>query len=178
MRITSRWTPLVLAALLPLAACGPEDTDTEADPLEEPAPTEMPGETDRDMMEPTSITLDTKNESGVTGQATATHHADSVTVEVNIMGAAEDGEYPAHVHTGTCDEAGSVVAPLNSLQVSGGSGMSTSEIMASDVPEDEDAIIQVHDPSGQPIACGDMTGHGDMGGMDGMDEGGMEGGGS
>lgn len=175
MRITSRWTPFALAALLPLVACGGAD-DAETEPTDEPMmeePAEAPAEAG--MMEPITVMMSAKGESGITGEATAMHHADSVAVEVAISGASADGEYPAHVHAGTCDEPGSVLAPLNSLQVTGGSGSSTTELVSSEVPRDQGAVIQVHLPDGTPAACGDMMGHGEMEGhsMDDMEGGEM-----
>lgn len=173
MRTTSRWTLLALTALLPLAACGPDEADDEIDPMDDPAAAPAPQGPDTDMMEPMSVSLDEKNESGVMGEATATHHGDSVTVLLNVSGVTEDGEYAAHVHSGDCMDTGEVMAPLNSVQATGGSGMSTTELLASDVPEDQGAVIQVHDQNGEPIACGDLAGHGDME-MDGMEDDGMD----
>lgn len=172
MRTSSRWTLLALAALLPLAACGTDEADDEIDPMDDPAAAPAQTDMDSDMMQPMSISLDEKNESGVMGEATATHHGDSVTVLLNVSGIAEDGEYAAHIHTGDCMQPGDVLAPLTSIQATGGSGMSTTELLASDVPGDQGAVIQVHDQNGQPVACGDLAGHGDME-MDEMDDDGM-----
>lgn len=164
MLTQSRWNRLLaLALVLPLAACAGEeepDVEVEDDPMGmEPAP--APG---GDMgTQPTMITLEATNNSGVTGEATARHTADSVTVEARISGASQDGEYPAHIHSGSCPSPGGVIAPLTAVQVSGGSGTSTTTIAASRVPEGEDAAVQIHQPGGQPVACGDMRGHGDMG---------------
>ncbi|MGD2070472.1 MAG: hypothetical protein PVI57_17485 [Gemmatimonadota bacterium] len=166
----AKWsTALTLAALLLVSACSPEaDTDgaMEGDTMEEPAEEMGAGEmSGSEMMEPVSVTLDSKNESSVTGEATATHHADSVTVAVTISGASADGSFPAHVHSGDCVATGAVLAPLTSLEVTGGTGTSTTELEASQVPADQGAVIQVHDPTGQPVACGDLMGHGDTGEM-------------
>lgn len=171
--VHTKWsTALTLTALLLVGACSPEaDTDAamEGDTMEEPAEEMGAGEMgemgESEMMEPVSVTLESKNESSVMGEATATHHADSVTVEVSISGASADGSYPAHVHSGDCVSTGAVLAPLTSLEVSGGTGMSTTELEASQVPADQGAVIQVHDPQGQPVACGDLMGHGDTGEM-------------
>ena len=84
---------------------------------------------------------------------------------MSISGASQEGSFPAHVHMGDCMSPGEVMAPLTSLEVSGGSGSSTTMLAASQVPEGQAAVIQVHDPSGAPVACGDLRGHGDMGGM-------------
>lgn len=168
MLTQSSWNRLlVLALVLPLAACAAEDEpDVEVEddafgvePAPAPAPTGDMG------TQPAMITLEAVNNSGVTGDATARHSADEVTVEASISGATEDGEYPAHIHSGSCPSPGGVIAPLDALQVSGGSGTSTTTVEASRVPEGEDAAVQIHAPGGQPVACGDMRGHGDMDGM-------------
>lgn len=168
MRNSSTWIRFVaLAALLPLGACSPAEEGTEmegTDPMEEEAPAaEAPMDP---MMEPMTMMLEPRNESGVTGEVTARHHADSVTLDASIDGAAQEGDYPAHIHAGDCTAPGEVLAPLNSLATSGGTGSSTTTLAASQVPEGQPAVVQVHDPSGQPVACADLRGHGDMGGMD------------
>lgn len=159
MSTQSRWNRLLaLALVLPLAACAGEEepeVGVDDDAFEvEPAPT-----TGADMgMEPMTISLEPLNESGVTGEVRATHRMDSVTVEVSVQGAPE-GELPAHIHSGTCDSVGGVVAPLSPVQ----GGQSTTTLASSQVGENQETVVQVHDPSGQPIACAEMRGHGDMG---------------
>ena len=164
MSTQSRWNRLLaLALVLPLAACAGEEepeVDVEGDALEtEPAP---PATGDMGAgMEPMTISIEPLNDSGVTGEVTATHRMDSVTVEVMLTGAPE-GSLPAHVHSGTCDNVGGVLAPLTRLE----GGSSTTTLAASQVGENQEAVVQVHDASGQPIACADLRGHGGMG-MDG-----------
>ena len=69
MSIRSKWIPtLALTLLLPLAACGgaEEGTDEMEGGMEEPAAAPAPTETGA--MEPMSIMLEPRNESGVTGR--------------------------------------------------------------------------------------------------------------
>jgi hypothetical protein len=169
----SKWTSLMaVAAALTLSACAAEEGGEMEEAVEEAAP--APAAEEGAMMEPVSVAMEPKNESGVTGEATATHHGDSVTVEVSIAGASAEGEFMAHVHSGTCAETGGVLAALTSLQVSGGSGTSATTLAASEVPQDQGAVIQVHDTTGTPVACGDLMGHGDMEGMEGETGGASE----
>lgn len=156
------WTT-VLALMLaaPLAACGGGDAEMEDEPMEETPAMEAEAEAEPGAMEPMTIELASKNESGVTGEATATHGDDQVTVEVRIMGAGSDGDYPAHIHSGDCASPGSVLAPLDPIPVAGGAGSSSTGLAADQVSADQPSVIQVHDPSGAPVACGDLSGHGD-----------------
>lgn len=95
--------------------------------------------------------------SGIDGEATATHTATDVTVALTLKnGAKADVTYPAHIHTGTCEAGGPVaveLSPVTNLQ-------STKTVPASSLPASAAAYVQVHDPSGKPVACGNMTGHG------------------
>lgn len=159
---------LGLVALVPLAlitACGAPEPNEDMGTTNEPAatPTEEPqAETPMASPEVFTVTLASKNESGVTGTATATHTGDSVTVDVEVNGVSAQGELPAHIHQGTCDAPGPVLVPLTSLQVTGGTGRSSTTLAADQVPTDQSTFVQVHDPDGQPIACGDVEGHGEM----------------
>ncbi|HZD04821.1 MAG TPA: CHRD domain-containing protein [Longimicrobiales bacterium] len=166
MNATRSWLGLLtLVPLTVLAACGAPEPDEGMETGNEPAatPTEEPqAQTPMESAEAFSITLDQKNESGVTGSATATREGDSVVVDVQVTGVSADGELPAHIHEGTCAEPGSVIAPLTSVQVTGGSGSSTTTLAADQVPADQGTFVQVHDPDGQPIACGDIQGEGGM----------------
>lgn len=167
MRIDRRWTAgLAFAALLPLAACGTGDEALEDETeMEQAEPQAQEG------MQPMSVVIEPKNESGLTGQATATHRADSVVMAVTVSDATQDGDYPAHVHSGTCAETGGVLAPLSTITVADGTGSASTTLGADQVPADEPAVIQIHLPDGTPAACGDLRGHGSEEGM----ESGMEG---
>lgn len=166
MYATRSWLGLVtLVPLAVLAACGAPEQDQGMEAGNEPAatPTEEPqAETPMEAPEVFSIALDPKNESGVTGTATATHDGDSVTVDVQVTGVSAEGELPTHIHEGTCAEPGSVLVPLTSVEVTGGSGSSMTTIATDQLPTDQSTFVQVHDPQGQPIACGDIQHEGGM----------------
>lgn len=93
--------------------------------------------------------------SGVTGEATATHTPTDVTVAVSVSGA-PDAELPAHIHTGTCATGGPVAAELTKLT----NGQSSTTLTLASLPANQPLFVQVHNAAGAPIACGDMQGHG------------------
>ena len=107
-------------------------------------------------MEPVVTELDAVQNSGIEGEATATHSQNDVTVSIVLKeGAKADVSYPAHIHTGTCEAGGPVaveLAPVTNLQ-------SSKTVATSSLPANQSAFIQVHDASGKPVACGDMKGH-------------------
>lgn len=107
-----------------------------------------------------SIPLHEVNGSGVTGEAMAMHSEDAVVVVVDVEGLPAEGEYPAHIHEGTCADGGGVAAPLNPVMgLADGTGTSTTSLDMDDIPADRSHFIQVHGEGGAPIACGDMEGH-------------------
>ena len=86
---------------------------------------------------------------------------------------ADDGPHPAHIHSGTCDELGDVVHPLEDVAeptgeemgAAGGHPVKLSEATHLDVPLEEildgDHAINVHlsaDEIDEYIACGNIGG--------------------
>lgn len=158
--IRSLWGSVLLVPLFLVAACGaPEGEDAMADMEETEA--ETPAETApaEEMPEAISLALETMNESGVTGTATATPEGGSMVVDVQIEGA-PDASLDAHIHGGDCATGGGVLAPLNAIEVTDGSGSSSTTIDAAQVPQEQAAFVQVHGIDGQPIACGNIPGYG------------------
>jgi hypothetical protein len=114
--------------------------------------------------EPTVTNLDDVNDSGIEGEATATHSASEVTVSILLKGdnAKADQSYPAHIHTGTCEQGGPVAVELATVQ----NLQSSKTVPLSSLPAGQPAFVQVHGADGKPVACGDMKGHeGDNMGM-------------
>lgn len=148
---------LAAAALVVVAALAGCATDDEDDGMVsdtaavagDTMPNELP-------MEPIVSDLDDVNDSGISGEATATHSQQEVTVSILLKdGAKPDVSYAAHIHTGTCEQGGPVavdIGPVQNLQ-------SSKTVPLSALPADQPAFIQVHGPGGQPVACGDMKGH-------------------
>lgn len=157
----SLWGSLLLLPLFLVAACGaPEGEDAMGDMEEAEAAAEEMAEETPAMPEATSIALETLNESGITGTATATHEGASVVIDVQVEGATADGTLPAHIHEGDCATGGGVLVPLNSVEVTDGTGSSSTTLEAAQVPADQAAYVQVHAADGQPVACGNLQGHG------------------
>lgn len=160
--IRSLWGSLLLVPLLLVAACGAPEADDAMDDMEEaetPAET-APADEMAEAPAEVSIMLEALNESGVTGTAVATHEGESVMVDVQVQGVQEGEELPAHIHEGDCATGGPVLVPLNSVVIADGSGSSSTTLEASQVPEGQAAFVQVHGPEGQPVACGNLQGHG------------------
>jgi hypothetical protein len=142
-----------------VAACGgepAEDPAVEEAPAAEPAPAD-PVVTDA-ATEPLPVTLEAVNESGVEGRATKIALNDSLQLSLMVQGLPRDGEYPAHIHRGTCVSGGAVVVQLNPVRTeSDGMGRSLTTIPATRLPEDGPYFVQVHGTSGV-LACGDVHG--------------------
>ena len=147
---------IALVALVVLAACEPRAEDDAA--LADSAALN-PDTTAAQTAEPVVTDLDEVDDSGISGDATATHSPTEVTVSIVLKeGGKPDVSYPAHIHTGTCEAGGPVaveLSPVSNLQ-------SSKTVPLSALPANQDAFVQVHDPGGKPVACGDMKGHGGM----------------
>lgn len=143
-----------LLSLLVLTACGdqpPEDAPPTPE-AEAPAEAVETGE-----MAHHTVDLREVNGSGVSGQAMGMHADGSVTMFIELEGLPEEGEYAAHIHSGTCESGGPVAVPLNPvLGLADGTGSSTTILEADDIPVDDPHFIQVHGEGGTPIACADM----------------------
>lgn len=152
-------TALCLVTFLMLGCAQTEDQAEEeaAEPAEMPAPAPSDAVTPEvGPSAPVVTQLEAKNNSGITGDVTATHTASDVTVQISLSGATEGATYPAHIHTGTCASGGPVAVDLTT--VSGGQSSTTVE--NSKLPADQPAFVQVHDANGNPVACSDLQGHG------------------
>ena len=154
MRKTRIWgLGLVLLGTFIACESAPDADETAADTAAVGA---QPPAAAAPSAEPVKVELDATNDSGIKGEATATHTATDVTVSILLTeGAKAEVSYPAHIHTGTCEKGGPKavdLAPVTNLQ-------STITVPASSLPVNQDAFVQVHDASGKPVACGDMKGH-------------------
>jgi hypothetical protein len=152
----SKLSVFMLGGFMALAACEPAAED-DAAPADSAA---IAGDT-AGMQElptgPVVTNLDDVEDSGIEGEATATHSAQEVTVSILLKGdsAKADVSYPAHIHTGTCKDGGPVAVELAAVQ----NLQSSKTVPVSSLPSNQPAFVQVHAPGGQPVACGDMKGH-------------------
>ena len=148
------WPGLLL--VVALVACEPQagDDAAPADTVAMNADSAM----NTVSAEPQVTELDEVGDSNIEGKATATHSAQDVTVSILLEeGGKADVTYPAHIHTGTCEKGGPVaveLAPVTNLQ-------SSKTVALTSLPANQAAFVQVHDPGGKPVACGNMKGHGD-----------------
>jgi hypothetical protein len=104
-----------------------------------------------------TIDLDEVNGSGVSGTATLTEEDGQTNVAIELEGTPEDGVHPVHIHSGTCDDLGDVVFPLE--DVVDGMSESTVEASIADILA-ADHAINVHlsaDEMDVYVACGEIT---------------------
>lgn len=158
MKTSRLWTLAGLPLLL--AACGGEVEEADV-ALEDPAVVVAPAPMDTGMAGMVNtVALQPLNDSGTTGEATLNPMDGQVQVMVRLMGAPE-GERPGHIHSGTCDNLGGVVQPLEPVVVGAdGTGTSTSTVpldMATLTGGQH--VINYHGEGGTPIACGPITAH-------------------
>jgi hypothetical protein len=160
-----RPTPSIVLGLgAVLASCG--DAPPEQDFYVEPEPADNPTAltdaaaeevADRSVLPPLSALVAVDN-SGVNGEVAVTTGPDGLAFTVQVAGLPEAAEYAVHVHRGVCAEGGPVAAPLTAVTgAADGSGSSTTRLSASEVPTNEPVFVQLHGPSGTPLACGDLV---------------------
>ena len=165
MKIAPRWT--LLALPLALAACGgDEEVETEmpAEDMAMEAP--MAGMDTAGMagMEggmPATLAMMALNESGVTGQATVTPSGNQLQVMVQLSGLTE-GAHPGHIHQGTCESPGSVVAPLQEISAGAdGTGNMTTTVDVDPMTAMDGQHIVAYHPAGggPPVVCGQIPQH-------------------
>lgn len=151
------WTMLLL---LPLVGCAPDEAP-DPPPAEVSPPMEGPAAPPAADLMHATIPLQEVNSSGVSGEAMAMHSDDAVVVILDLEGLTAEGEYPAHIHIGTCADGGPVGVALNPVVgLADGTGASTTTLELDDLDPDDPHFIMVHGDGGAPIVCGDMEGHG------------------
>ncbi|HEV3049950.1 MAG TPA: hypothetical protein VGX50_06565 [Longimicrobium sp.] len=169
MKSTRLW---VLAALpFALTACGGgdgdaaeggTDTTTVAPSTETSSTTTPPAATDTGMSGAQAmggaVTMNAVGNSGVTGQAQFMDHGQGQTmVTVNLTGQGSS-THSGHIHQGTCDAPGSVVAPLQDITLANGTGTSTTTVPAPlATVMNGQHIVAYHTSSGEnpgaPVVC-------------------------
>ncbi len=96
--------------------------------------------------------------SATEGAVSLTLNEGSYSTVVSIDTHRGPGDYPVHIHTGSCAEGGSVVVPLTSVEgQEGGEGQSRTTFSASDLPAGGSYFVQLHDAQDQSaIGCADL----------------------
>ena len=167
MTRTRRSRPTLFLALglgAVLVGCG--DAPPEHDFYVEPEPPDNPTAltdaaaeevADRSVLPPLSP-LQPVDASGVSGEVTVTTGPDGLAFTVEATGLPAAAEYAVHVHRGVCAEGGPVAAPLTAVTAAAdGSGSSTTRLPEAEVATNEPVFVQLHGPSGTPLACGDLV---------------------
>jgi len=169
------------ALALAVAACGGDgegaaegagDTTTAAmppapsaaTPPTTPAESTMTGQSSAT----TPVQLTALNNSGVTGQAQIMEHGAAETMVTVTLQGQGSATHPGHIHSGTCDQLGPVVAPLESVAMAGGTGTSTSTVKVSmGTVMNGQHVVNFHAGAGEnpmpPVACGAIPAHGSGG---------------
>ena len=104
-----------------------------------------------------TVSLSEQNDSGESGTATLTEIDGQVVVSLSMQGSPEDVPQPAHIHTGSCPDVGSVSYPLSNV-VNGESEM-TLDVTLAQLESELPLAINVHKSipeSGVYTSCGDL----------------------
>jgi len=108
-----------------------------------------------------AVTMNPVGSSGLTGQAQFMDHGPGQTmVTVNLSGPG-NGPRSGHIHQGTCDSPGQVVAPLQDVTLANGIGTSTTTVSVgyADVVNGQH-IVAYHTGAGEnpgaPAVCGQI----------------------
>lgn len=103
-----------------------------------------------------TVTLNTQNNSGVSGTATLTDMNGQTQVVVNVTGEPAGGSEPEHIHVGSCPTVGAVKYPL--ANVVNGTATTMVNVKLADLQTGGFAI-NLHKSAAQAgvyIACGDI----------------------
>lgn len=158
MKRTGWLTMLLVAPFLAACAQGGDAGGEKAgqDTAEKAAATDTAAKAGG--MKGTSVAMAPKNESGLAGTAVLKPAAgDSLKVELSLSGLTDGKSYPAHVHKGTCQSPGTVVAGLTNVTADGTTGTSTTRIADPRAGDAEGPfLVMAHLPDGTPAVCGDI----------------------
>ena len=110
---------------------------------------------------PMTLSLDEEHDSRMSGTVTLTPRGDSTVVMITLQGARAGESVHSHIHYGTCENPGGVVAPLADVLIgSDGTGMSRTIVARSLLDEARKAhgalLVQAHLANGKPAACADV----------------------
>ena len=110
---------------------------------------------------PMTLSLNEEHDSRMSGTVTLTLRGDSTAVRVTLQGARAGESVHSHIHYGTCENPGGVVAPLADVLIgSDGTGMSRTIVARSLLDEARKAhgalLVQAHLANGKPAACADV----------------------
>ena len=148
-------------ALATLSACGGDgasdaDATMEMDAGDDTAP--VAGAPAAPAPGPVTVNLEPLGE--FLAEGAVTFRRDGTTIRVDVIADSHlgPGDYPMHIHAGTCEEGGRVVAPLTTLTGGeGGEGTTTTTLTTEQLPLDGTYFVQMHRSDGTPIGCGNAS---------------------
>ena len=174
MKATRMW----IASALVLAACGGGGDDAQPEaagdsvtsttvappPGGDTTPAAM-GDTSHQSASNPTVQMAQLGNSGISGQAQLMAHGPNQTMVTVTLTGPGSGAHPGHIHAGTCENLGAVVAPLQSVERANGNGTSTSTV---DVPlatvMNGQHVVNYHAGTGDnpmaPVACAQIPAQG------------------
>lgn len=102
------------------------------------------------------VTLEPRNESGVTGIAKVKPKNGGHELVVKLDGVGTDQTYMAHVHTGTCESDAGVALALSDFEARDGDQKSVTILETGNIEPTGDHFVQVHRLDGTPVACSNI----------------------
>jgi len=161
MRLHRGW--LGVPVVLVLTSCGGDDGGMQASPADQvqaPIAVTPPVMTPGTLIQTTQLTP--LSSSGVRGEVVVRDRDEFTTeVTVRLSGASANAPHAGHLHSGTCNEIGPVVQPLEAITpASDGRGEVTFTLQRAPMTLLDGLHIAVyHDPAGAPAACGLIGAH-------------------
>lgn len=174
------WSCALIALVLAVAACGGgEGGEGETEGVDNTSLTMTDSVPGSDATPPTpgaavdtgaaaaggAVTLNPVGNSGISGQANLTTQGGQTQVTVQLTGMQPSSAHAGHVHQGTCDAIGPVVAPLQDVAAdASGNGTSTSTLtLPMDSVMNGRHVISYHQAAGAnpgpPASCGAIPAH-------------------
>jgi len=139
----------VLPVLLLMAGCDGDSAPDGAPGAASPAADATTG--------PVVANLEPLGDFIAEGSVTFRRSGESVTADIRADSHLGPGDYPIHVHAGTCEEGGRVALSLTTMMGGeGGEGTSLTTFQVSELPLDGTYFVQMHRADGTPIACADV----------------------
>ncbi len=141
IRYVARFSAVYALPALLLASCGGEPGGAPAE----------------ETSEEISVDFSAVGGSAAEGAFRLTREGDSYSAVVTIDTHRGPGDYPVHIHSGSCASGGSVAVPLESVEGGeGGEGQSRTTFSAADLPPGS-YFVQLHDAQDRAaIACVDL----------------------
>ncbi len=172
MKVRTVLTILGIPLLLSVGCARGEQAEGEGAGMEEGAGIEEGMATDEMAMGAASmVNLSPLNNSGISGTAEIAHSEEDVTVVLQMSGLEAGDRYPAHIHSGSCEEQGPVAASLSAVEATAeGTGSSTTTVALSELGEMAEGMMM---GEGEMVEEEGMAPEGEMGEGEMAEEEGM-----